>query len=92
MNQLHAHKVGLAFGGLLAVWHAIWALMVLAGVAKQFMDWILNLHFLNFQYDINPFSFGNALMLVIVTAVIGYLLGYVFAWLWNLAHKTAHGQ
>jgi len=90
MNQLNSHKVGLAFGGMLAVWHAIWALMVYAGMAKAFMDWIFNLHFLNFQYSINSFDFGTALMLVIVTGIIGYLMGYIFAWLWNLAHGTAH--
>ena len=90
MNQVHSHKVGLVFGGLLAIWHAIWALMVLIGIAKPFLDWIFGLHFLNIQYGINPFAFGNALMLVVVTGIIGYLMGYVLGWLWNLAHRTAH--
>lgn len=92
MNQVHSHKVGLVFGGLLAIWHAIWAAMVLVGLAKPFMDWILGLHFLNFQYSINPFSFFNALLLVIVTGIIGYLVGYVCGWLWNFAHRASHGQ
>lgn len=92
MNQVNSNKVGLVFGGLLAICHAVWAVMVLVGVAKPFTDWILGLHFLNFQYDIDPFSFGNAIMLVIATAVIGYIIGYVCGWLWNLAHRTAHMQ
>lgn len=90
MNQLNSHKVALAFAGMFAVIHAVWALMVYVGMAKGFMDWIFGLHFLSFQYSINTFDFGNALMLVIVTGVIGYIAGYVFAWLWNLAHGTAH--
>lgn len=92
MNKVSAHKVGLVLGGLLAIWHAIWSAMVLVGLAKPFMDWILGLHFLSFQYSVNAFAFSNALMLIIVTAVIGYIMGYIAGWLWNLAHRTAHGQ
>ncbi len=92
MHNLNSHKVGLALGGLLGLVHLVWALMVLVNLAKPFMDWIFGLHFMNFQYSIAQFSFGNALLLVIVTAVIGYLMGYVFAWLWNIAHSSAHNE
>ncbi|HUX36064.1 MAG TPA: hypothetical protein VMV71_03465 [Candidatus Paceibacterota bacterium] len=92
MNKLNGHKTGLAFGGFFAIAHTVWALMVYAGMAKPFMDWIFGLHFLNFQYGINAFSFGNALMLVVVTAIIGYIVGYVFAWVWNLAHGASHSR
>ncbi len=91
MNRVDAHKAGLALGGMLAILHAVWSLMVLVNVAKPFMDWILNLHFMTFQYSINPFSFGSALLLVIVTGIIGYLMGYVLGWLWNAAHRASHG-
>lgn len=86
MNQVSVQKVGLVFGGMLA----IWAAMVFFRLTKPFLDWILGLHFLNFQYSIDPFAFLNALMLVIVTAVIGYIMGYICGWLWNLAHRAAH--
>lgn len=90
MHQFHAHKVGLVFGGLLALLHALWALMVFTGTAKPYLDYIFGLHFLNFQYDIAPFSIGNAVMLVIVTGVIGYIIGWIFGWLWNYVHGSAH--
>lgn len=92
MNQVRSHNVGLVFGGMLAIWHALWAIMVLIGLAKPFLDWILGLHFLNFNYSVNPFDFLNALTLVIVTGVIGYIMGYICGWLWNLAHRVAHGK
>lgn len=92
MNQVNSHKVGLVFGGVLAIFHAVWATIVLVGWAKPFMDWILSLHFLTFQYSINAFSLANALMLVVVTGIIGYAIGYLAGWLWNLAHRSAHGQ
>ena len=90
MNQVHAHKVGLVFGGLLAISHIVWALLVFLGLAKSFLDWIFGLHFLNVQYAIDPFSFGNALTLVVATGIVGYLVGYVAGSLWNLVHGSAH--
>lgn len=90
MNKVNANKVGLVVGGLMAIVHAVWSLMVLVGLAKPFMDWIFTLHFMSFQYSINPFSFGNAVMLVIVTGIIGYLMGWVLGWLWNIAHRASH--
>ena len=92
MNQVSSHKVGLVLGGMFAILHVVWALMVFIGIAKPFFDWILGLHFLNFQYSVNPFAFFNALILVIVTGIIGYIVGYVCGWLWNLAHRTSHNQ
>ena len=91
MNQVSSHKVGLVVGGTLAIWHAIWSLMVLAGVAKPFLDWILGLHFMVFQYNVNPFDLLTAITLIVTTGIIGYIMGYLIGWLWNLAHRTAHG-
>lgn len=92
MNKVNNHKIGMVFGGLMAIWHAIWSVLVLVGVAKMFMDWILNLHFMTFQYSINSFSLGTALMLVVVTGAIGYVMGYICGWLWNVAHRASHVQ
>lgn len=92
MNKVNAHKVGLVFGGSLGIMHAMWVLMVFTGMAQGFMDWIFSLHFLNFQYSVDPFSWVNAIALVIITSLIGYIMGCVFGWLWNLAHRASHGQ
>lgn len=92
MNAVQSHKVGLTVGGMLAIWHAIWATMVLLGIAQPFMQWILGLHFITMQFSINTFSPGTALTLVIVTGIIGYIMGYILGELWNLAHKQAHGK
>ncbi len=92
MSKVSAHKVGLVSGGMFAILHIVWAAMVLLGMAKPFLDWILGLHFLNFQYSVGSFVLLKALSLFVVTAVIGYIVGYILGWLWNLAHRTAHGQ
>jgi len=87
MNQINAHKTGLVLGGLFGTVHAVWALMVFMGIAKPFLDFILGLHFLTFDYSINPFSLVSALMLVLMTVILGYLAGYVFGRFWNIAHQ-----
>ncbi len=87
MNKVSINKVGLVFGGAFAICHAVWSLLVLASLAKPFLDFILGLHFLSFDYSVDSFSFGTAGLLVVVTAVIGYVVGCVVGWLWNLGHK-----
>lgn len=66
MNSVGSHKVGLVFGGMFAIIHAVWALMVFMGITKLYLDWIFGLHFLNIQYSINSFDFWKALILVVV--------------------------
>lgn len=90
MHQFHAHKVGLVFGGLLALGHAVWALMVLMGFAQPLLNWIMGLHFLNFQYTVAPFAFGNAALLIVMTGIVGYIVGWVFGLLWNWIHGATH--
>ncbi len=90
MNKVSSNKIGLVLGGILALWHALWAVLVLAGVAKPIMDWILKLHFLNIEYSLNDFDIVNAVLLVLVTGAIGYILGVIVGWLWNMIHDASH--
>ena len=85
--KLNKNMVGMAMCGLMAFWHAFWSLMVLMGFAQPFLDFIYRLHFLNNPFVVNPFSWGTALMLIVITGVIGYAMGWVFAWVWNMLHK-----
>ncbi len=88
MIKVHVHKTGLVLGGLFGIAHAAWAVAVLVGIAEPFLNWIFGLHFLNFPFTVDPFSFWNAAMLVVVTFIVGYVLGCVFGWLWNMACRA----
>lgn len=88
MTKVNSHKVGLAIGGVVGIWHLVWSLLVLFGLAKPFLDWILGLHFIKIEFSLVSFNIGTSLLLIIATSVIGYLFGYVLGWLWNLAHKA----
>ncbi len=83
MSKHNVHKVGLAFGALFGCIHLAWSLLIMFGWAQGLMDFIFNLHMINPVYVVSAFNVWTALTLIVVTAVIGYILGLVFGWLWN---------
>jgi len=46
------------------------------------------MHFIKPAYVIEPFEISKAIILVLVTAAIGFVAGAVGAWAWNLLHKA----
>jgi hypothetical protein len=88
--QLNKNKAGLMFGGFLGAWHLLWGILVATGAAQAFLDWIYWLHFLNNPFTVAAFDVVRALTLIVVTAVIGYVIGWFCALLWNCLHKSAY--
>ena len=80
---LNKNKFGLVIGIFVAAWHLLWALCVLAGVAQTFINWILPLHFISILVSVTTFSITNALLLTIAAFIGGYVMGWLFAALWN---------
>jgi uncharacterized membrane protein YqaE (UPF0057 family) len=73
------HLVGLALGAFFGLIHALWSVVVALGWAKPLIDWILGMHFIEMEFQIADFVFWKALILVVLTAVVGYVVGLVFA-------------
>lgn len=86
--KLSPHTTGLALGGLLGLAHAGWSVLILIGLAQPLIDWVFRLHMIQPVYQIAPFSLAMAAMLVIMTGVVGYALGCIFALIWNALHKA----
>jgi len=80
-------EVGLFSGLFFAILHAIWSFAVFAGVAKAFLNFALGLHFLKNPYVVMPFSFSNALMLVVCVFIVWFILGYLATICWNKMQK-----
>lgn len=87
MKELNKNHMGLLLGGVMALAHLAWSVLVFLGFAKVLLDWILWLHFINLSITIETFDIVRAAMLVLVTFVVGYVFGWVTALLWNLLIK-----
>lgn len=81
------NKVGLIVGAFLGLWHLTWSLLVALGLAQMLLDFIYSIHFLNNPFTVAQFSISKAATLVVVTAIIGYVVGYLFAALWGFVQK-----
>lgn len=83
MQRLHPVHAALAVGTVMGLWHALWCLLVAAGLAQPFLDWVLRLHFIAMDWHIAPFAIDTALTLVGLTFAIGCAVGLLFALVWN---------
>ncbi len=87
--KLDKNQVGLIVGIFFAVVHAAWALIIaiIPGTLQSFLNWMFELHFLEPIWTITAFNLVNALLLVVMTFVCGYIFGWVFAAIWNQLSK-----
>lgn len=90
MQILNPNKTGLAFGLLLAAWHAIWSVFVALGWAQAIVDFVFWMHMIKPVYVIGPFSFWIGLILITVTGALGYIGGFILAAVWNWLHREQH--
>lgn len=83
MRNISPVKAALSVGSVIGLYHLAWATLVAMGLAKPFMDFVLRLHFIKFNYEMAPFDLGTAAGLVAQTFSIGAAFGLVFALVWN---------
>lgn len=88
-GELSKAKTGLVLGVFMAIVHAVWAVLVALGVAQGLIDWAVGMHMMVNPYVVSGFSLGTAVGLVVMTFVVGCVLGWVFAALWNSLRKSS---
>lgn len=86
--MLNRHKLGLAVGSILGLYHLVWSILVALGIAQWLLDWVFKLHFIQPPYTVNAFILSYAIALVIITSVLGYVIGWVAGGIWNWLHAT----
>lgn len=87
VKKCRCNKTALAVGLFMGGIHAIWALMVaiIPNTLQSVLDWIFNVHFIEPIWVLTAFNLLDALFLVIVTFVIGYLATLLFLLFWKIA-------
>jgi len=82
-------KPALVGGLVLAIVHAVWALMVavIPQTFQNFLNWIFDIHFLAPIYQLTTFNFGKALLLTVITFVCGYVVTWLGVALWKKVKK-----
>lgn len=89
MTTINPLRSGLVLGAVIGLWHLTWSLLVAFGWAQPFIDFVFWMHFIQPVYVVQAFNLPTAIVLVIVTAVMGFIVAFVFALLWNWSHKRS---
>ena len=87
-TRLNVGKVALVFGAVTGGFHLCWAILVALGWAQPIIDFIFWAHFIKPIYLIEPFELNRAVILLVLTATVGFVLGAAFALVWNALHKA----
>jgi hypothetical protein len=86
--HLNAQKTALAVGVFLGGLHFVWSVLVALGVAQAIYDFILWAHMIHLQLIVGPFDALASGTLIVMTFASGYVLGFIFARLWNWLHRA----
>lgn len=86
-TPMHKNSWGLILGTFIGGFHLIWAVLVATGLAQPLLDFIYFLHLLNNPFVVQSFDALTALELVAFTFVVGYIIGWIIAFLWEKMHS-----
>jgi len=87
MNHLNPKKVGLAVGKLVGGVHLVWSILVALGWAQWLVNFSMWAHMVSVPVVVEQFDLTAAVTVILVATAIGYVLGYVFAKIWNWLHR-----
>jgi hypothetical protein len=81
-------KVGLILGAVIGGLHLCWSILVALDCAQPVIDFIFWMHFIKPIYMVEPFEIARAVILPIITAGTGFMIGSAFAFIWNALYKA----
>jgi hypothetical protein len=87
MQNLNVNKVAMVTGTMAAGFHLGWSALVFFGLAQPLIDLIFSLHMIVPFVTVLSFNFTTFVELIIFTYLVGYLLGWSGATVWNMIHK-----
>ncbi len=89
---LSGMRTGITVAAVSAVWHTCWLVLVATNTAQHVSDAMFRLHFIEPPYLIGPFHLDIALTLLVISSGGGFVLGYLFALIWNSLFLRRRGM
>jgi len=86
-HHLDPVKTGLAVGKLVGGLHVVWSILVALGWAQPLVNFSQWAHMISTPVVVKDFDLSAAVTVVIVAALIGCVIGYVFAKIWNWLYR-----
>ena len=81
-------KTAFTFGILIGGIHLVWSVLVALGWAQALVDFIFWAHMFSMPLVVKAFDATASVTLIVVTAIIGYIFGFVMAIIWNKLHRV----
>jgi hypothetical protein len=85
-DKLNKNQVALTLGIFAALVHLVWSIAVAIGI-QTYIDWVLLLHSIKLDLILTNVVILNVIMLLVLAFIGGYIIGYVFAVLYNYIGK-----
>ena len=85
--SINKNKLGLTVGIFVAILHAVWAILVGAGIAQTYLNWIFPMHFIGNVFQVANFSLMAAVLLIILAFIGGYICGWILGGGWKWVDK-----
>ena len=85
------NKLGLVLGSFLAFLHLVWSILVatIPRTMESFINWDLKIHHINGTFTVvTPFVLMNAITVIVLAFVVGYVFGCLLAGLFNQVHQS----
>ena len=82
-GHVDANRLGIVGAVLLTAWHGVWVTLSATGAAQRVADFVLRMHGMKSEVAMGPFEPGMAVLLLMSTAALGYIVGAAGAGLWN---------
>ncbi|MGD0977170.1 MAG: hypothetical protein ABR875_02665 [Minisyncoccia bacterium] len=85
--MLNQNKTGLALGVFGVIVHFLWTIVVLIGLGKWGLDLVFRMHYLANPFVIKGVTILRFVGLMIMAFVAWYIVGWLFAAVWNWVNK-----
>lgn len=87
MMAKERNQAGIALGTLFGLMHTLWVAAVGAGFGQPIINTLESGHFLSSNYTNNPFDPITAILGIVGAAVSGYIIGWIFIYIYNFTDR-----